>query len=246
MKLSALKRGVIDVPTVMLLHLDRLGNISNINKKGCEILGYSRKELIGMNWFSNFIPEELRQEIKEIFLQIISGKVELAEHYENAVLTKDGTKKFIDFHNATIYSDDGKVVGVLSSGNDVTEQRRLTRRLQESESMLRSIVESAQDGFLIADMDKKQFKFANKKICSMLGYSRQELLKLSIEDIHPEESLEMAIEGFVRLAKKESELVKDIPVLRKDGSIFYADISGGHLTLFGKPCMLGIFRDRSD
>ena len=242
MKLSTLKMGIIDIPTVMLLHLDRLGNISNINKKGCKILGYARKEIIGMNWFDHFIKKEMQREIKDVFFQIISGKSELVEHYENRVITKSGKVKMIAFHNAIIYNDDGRVVGVFSSGHDITEQKKLTRRLEESEKMLKNIVESAQDGLLIADMETKRFKFANKKICSMLGYSKEELLNLSVFDIHPEDALEEAVKEFALLAKKEIDLAKAIPVKRKDGSLFCADISGGNLTIYGKRCLLGIFR----
>ena len=245
MKLSTLKQGIIDVPTVMLLHLDRLGNISNINNKGCEILGYSQEEIIGMNWFESFIKEGLRKEIKSVFFQIISGKKKLVEYYENPVVGNDGREKVLSFHNAIIYNDDNKVVGVFSSAHDITEQKKITRRLEESERMLRSIIESAQDGILIADRETKQFRFANKKICSMLGYSKEALLQLSVSDIHPDGSLAMAIENFTKLAQKDIDLAEDIPVLRKDGSVFNADISGGDLTLFGKRCLLGVFRNKS-
>ena len=242
MKLSTLKKGIIDIPTVMLLHLDRLGDISNINKKGCEILGYSQEEIIGMNWFEHFIRKEMQREIKDVFFQIISGQHELVEHYENRVMTKSGKIKMISFHNAIIYNDEGKVVGVFSSGHDITEQKKLTRRLEESERMLKNIVEIVQDGLLIADMETKRFKFANKKICSMLGYSREELLDLSVFDIHPADALDDAVKNFALLANKEIDLAKAIPVQRKDGSLFSTDISGGHLTIYGKKCLLGIFR----
>lgn len=245
MKLSTLKNGIIDIPTVMLLHLDRLGNISNINNKGCEILGYSRKELIGLNWFDHFIKEEMQREIKDVFFQIISGRVELVQYYENAIVTKNADVKIISFHNAIVHNDEGKVVGVFSSGHDITEQKRVARRLEESESMLKNIVECAHDGMLIADMKTKRFKFANKSICTMLGYSKDELLKLSVFDIHQKEHLEEAAKQFALLAQKQIELAKNIPVLRKDGSIFHADISGAGITLFGKQCLLGVFRPSS-
>ena len=242
MKLSTLKQGIIDVPTVMLLHLDRLGNISNINNKGCEILGYSQKEIIGLNWFDHFIKKEMQREIKDVFFKIISGQVELVQYYENSVITKGGEARIISFHNAIIHNDEEKVVGVFSSGHDITEQKRVSRRLEESESMLRNIIECAQDGMLIADMKTKRFRFANQSMCSMLGYSKEELLMLSLSDIHQKEDVEDATRQFALLARKEIDLAENIPVLRKDGSIFHADISGSALTLFGKPCLLGIFR----
>jgi PAS domain S-box-containing protein len=244
MKVSSYKKGMFDIPTVMLLSLNRLGNISFINKKGCEILGYSQKEIIGLNWFDHFIKEEMRKEIKGVFFQLISNKIKLTEHYENPVLTKSGEERIISFHNAIIYNDDNdEIVGIFSSGNDITEQHLATEQLKESELTLRSVFECAQDGMLIADLESKKFYLGNNKICSMLGYSKEELLQLSIFDIHPKESHELVFRNVSLLAQKKIDLATDIPVKRKDGGIFYADISGGDLTVQGKKCLLGIFRD---
>jgi len=247
MKLSNYQKGMFDIPTVMLLCLNRVGNISFINKKGCEILGYSQKEIIGLNWFDYFIKEENREEIKEVFFQLISGKSELVEYYENTVLSKDGEEKVISFHNAIIYKDNNsEIVGVFSSGNDITEQHLATERLKESERTLREVFEGAQDGMLVADIESKKFCLANNKICTMLGYSNEELLKLSIFDIHPEESHEYVFENVALLAQNQIDLATDIPVKRLDGTVFYADISGGNITVQGKKCLLGVFRDSTE
>lgn len=246
MKLGNYKRGLFDIPTVMLLCLNRVGDISFINKKGCEILGYSRKEILGMNWFNHFIKEDIRGEIRDVFFRLLSGDDELTEYYENRVLTKSGEERMLSFHNAIIYDDNDKVVGIFSSGNDITEQHLATERLKESEKVLNDIFESAQDGMLVAEVESKKFTLANNKICTMLGYSKEELLQLSIFDIHPEEAHEHVFENVSLLAQKQIDLATGIPVKRKDGTVFYADISGGHLTVQGKESVLGIFRDTTE
>ncbi|MFH2220477.1 MAG: ATP-binding protein, partial [Pseudomonadota bacterium] len=71
----------------------------------------------------------------------------------------------------------------------------------------------------------------------------EEIINLSVMDIHPKEDLPYAIERFDKQWRQEITLANDIPVLRKDGTIFYADISTSLVSLTGKSYMQGIFRD---
>lgn len=52
----------LDIAGVMIVVIDVWQTIHMINKKGCEILGYTEKEIIGKNWFDNVIPDRLRRE----------------------------------------------------------------------------------------------------------------------------------------------------------------------------------------
>ena len=58
-----------------------------INKRGCEILKYDEKEIIGKNWFNTFIPEREREQVKGVFDRLMPGEIELVESFENVVLT---------------------------------------------------------------------------------------------------------------------------------------------------------------
>jgi PAS domain S-box-containing protein len=84
---------------------------------------------------------------------------------------------------------------------------------------------------------------ANNKICKMLGYAREEIFKLSIADLHPKESLSHVMEEFEKQVRGETEIASDLPVRRKDGSIFFADINSVLITISGKRLVLGMFRD---
>jgi signal transduction histidine kinase len=77
----------------------------------------------------------------------------------------------------------------------------------------------------------------------MLGYTEEELGTISIEDIHPREELPQIVEKFKAQARGEISLSIDIPVKRKDGTIFYADINSAAVTFSGKTYLMGVFRD---
>jgi len=77
----------------------------------------------------------------------------------------------------------------------------------------------------------------------MLGYSKAELLSLSIKDIHPTKEMRRVLAAFYRLSRGQAAVVTDIPMKRKDGSSFYADISCSRAEFFGRKYLVGFFRD---
>lgn len=117
------------------------------------------------------------------------------------------------------------------------------RAAAESEQILRTIVDSAADGILVADATSKQFLVANKMICQMLGYSQEELQALGVTDIHLEQDIPYVTEQLRKQTSGEVSLVKGIRVRRKDRSVFRADIHASPITLAGKMYLVGIFRD---
>ena len=98
----------------------------------------------------------------------------------------------------------------------------------------------------MADLENKKFSLGNKMICRMLGCGPAEIKDLGVMDIHPKEQLPYVIDQFEKQSRKEITLAKDIPVKRKDGSVFYADVNSSPVNLGGKQYLLGIFRDITD
>jgi PAS domain S-box-containing protein len=124
---------------------------------------------------------------------------------------------------------------------ELVEER--SAKLVESEAKFRALYDNAIDGIQLTDTDTKKFIDGNNAFCRMLGYSLEELKNKTVMDIHPKESLPYVLEQFEKLAKQKITLTKDIPVKRKDGSIFYADISAAPMTFGGRVCVVGSFRD---
>jgi len=127
-----------------------------------------------------------------------------------------------------------------------TLNRELEKRvvsLQEAELRFRTIFHSASDGILIAHAGGKHFFSANDKMCEMLGYTKEELLGMNVSDLHPKESIPYVYQQFARVAAKEVPAVQDIPFLKKDRTVFFADISGSKMTFDKEDYLIGIFRD---
>ncbi len=110
-------------------------------------------------------------------------------------------------------------------------------------TLYRTIFDRASDGLLIVDATTKKFLHGNTTICSMLGYTKEEIETLSVYDIHPSKDITNVLDAFEKQVKEEKALAEDLPVLRKDGSIFYADIGSAPAIIGGVHCILGIIRD---
>jgi PAS domain S-box-containing protein len=129
----------LDVAAVIMVAIDTEQRVGLINKKGCEILGYSEDEILGKNWFNNFLPKSIKDEVKEIFDKVLSKQANGPEYHENLVLTKNGEERLIAWHNTVLRDDKGEVIATLSSGEDITERKQAEGKLLEDRVKLKSL-----------------------------------------------------------------------------------------------------------
>lgn len=236
-------KSCFDILGVILVALDIEGRVTFLNKRGCDIMGYKLEEVIGKSWFDNFVPEQTKQETKEVFQKLIHSQVAPVEFFENPVLAKNGEQKTIFWHNTILRDEKGDCIGTLSSGEDLTELKLTKKALGESEQKLRSVFDNARDGIALADTETKTFSLVNKSFSEMIGYSYNEIINMPIETIHPKESMQYIIEQFNHGMNEGVFLIRETPVRRKDGSVLYAEISGSRVVLGNKVYLIGIFRD---
>jgi two-component system cell cycle sensor histidine kinase/response regulator CckA len=125
----------LDVAGVIFVALDAHGNVILMNKKGCAVLGWEEGEILGSNWFDTFLPKGMRAGVKGVFGGLMGGEIDPVEYYENPVVTKSGEERIIAWHNTLLRDAEGGITGTLSSGEDITERRRLEAHLQEAQKM---------------------------------------------------------------------------------------------------------------
>ena len=168
--------------SVIFIGLDTDGNINIANKKASEILEADQEEILGINWFDNFIPQANRHEVRSDFERLIDGIDEQIEYYENPVISKTGKEKLIAWHNTYIKNDIGKIIGTLSSGEDITKRKRTELALKESEERFRAIFESTSDFVFLKDRNLRYVK-VNKAMENLFGKSRKEIIGLTDEEL---------------------------------------------------------------
>jgi two-component system, LuxR family, sensor kinase FixL len=128
----------LDLAEVMLLALDANGRIALINRKGCEILGWTEAELVGRDWFEHCVPERAREVSRHGFADVLAGRRDALAYVEDPIVTREGDTKLVAWRTTVVRDERGETVGTLSSGEDVTERRRAEQQLLRSESLLRA------------------------------------------------------------------------------------------------------------
>jgi len=123
---------------------------------------------------------------------------------------------------------------------------RAKKALKESEERYRKIFEGTAQGMLVADIGSREFLYANPAICEMLGYTEKEIIRLNVDDIHPQDSLAHVVSEFEAQARGEKTLAIDVPCLRKNGKTIYADINTAKVIIDGKECNVGMFTDTTE
>ena len=130
---------------------------------------------------------------------------------------------------------------VLGLAIDITEEKAREQRLEASEKKYRALMDNAVDAILLADLDGK-LQDANRKAEELLGYSREELLRLRAADLHPVEEHPQLFEVFQKM-RNAGTFVVEHTVIRKDGKTIRCEIAAT-LIHFGEQVVAqGIFRD---
>ncbi len=129
---------------------------------------------------------------------------------------------------------------------EIERRKQLEKALSHSEKQFRAFVENSVDGILVADAASSRFVYANPAICSLLGYTRQEISEMTVVQIHKADDRELVRKEFDDLAKGNKTLARAIPCRRKNGEIIYADISAKPFELEGRNVVVGFFRDITD
>jgi len=232
-----------DLAKVILVAIDAKGNVAQINKTGCDVLGYKKKEIVGKNWFNNFLPKKLEKKTKAYFKKLLSEQIEPVEYYENTVLTKDGKERLIAWHNILLRDEQGNIKGTLSSGEDITERKKTENALKESEEKFRTIFEGATDG--IAALDPKTMKviFTNPKMTGITGYAPDELQNATVIDFVPKDEISSVIQQFQNHTGGKRDLTRYIPVIRKDKTHIYCDVRSKFLNIGNQQYLMAFVRD---
>jgi PAS domain S-box-containing protein len=242
-----LNQQYFDIAGVILIVLDSKGVVKSINKKGCQVLEYEKNEIIGKNWFYNFLPHEIRTDVMNVFRSLINGQVSNYEYYENHVLTKSGKRRLIKWHNEILLDEKGKVVGTISSGEDITEQRKAEQSLRESEEKFRIMTSQAKDAIIMID-NNGCATFWNEAAEKIFGYKADEVIGKELHTlICPPEfypAYKMSFDkfrktGFGNAIGKTIEL----KAIRKDKTEFPVEISVSGVKIQNCWHAIGIIRD---
>ncbi|WAC05152.1 MAG: PAS domain S-box protein [Methanoregula sp.] len=171
------------------------------------------------------------------------GKI---HRHETTVIDLQGKTRFFDCTaNVALRDETGRPTAVLEISRDITEWKQAEESLRESEEKYRNLIERANDGVCV--IQDGVVKFCNRRITEFWGGSIQETLGRNFTDfVHPDAVPEITDLYKRRMAGETVPSIYTTRLMRKDGSVFYAEVNAGLVTYGGKPGDLIIIRDIND
>ncbi len=124
---------LVDTAQAIVLVLDPAGRIVRFNRYMETLTGYSLEELQGRDWFTALLPERERDEIRRVYRASLEGEPVVGS--VNAIVTRNGSEREIEWYDTTLRDAEGVVIGVLAVGLDVTERNRLEERFRQAQKM---------------------------------------------------------------------------------------------------------------
>lgn len=231
-------------PYAIVLH--REGMLKFVNPKGLALLGATSNDQIIDQPISRFIHPNFIPMVAER-LKSLKGPGSFAKPAEEVFLRLDGSPIDVEVVTAMVtYHGENAFMSIVI---DITDRKRMEKELLDAkEDKFRKIFDCAKDGILLVDIntEARNLYMANEAFCNMLGYDAREIANLSVRDIHPAKDLQYVINKFESQVRQETSIAEDIPVKRKDGTVFYADINSAPVTIEKKKYLLGFFRDLSE
>jgi len=184
---------------------------TKINPAFTEVLGYSEEELLSKPFLDFIHPEDKEETMRVIDEQLQRGKKVLT--FINRYRCKDGSYVWLDWNSHPI-PEEGFTYAIA---RDISEIKKKEELLNESEERYHSYISNAPNGVFICD-EHGRYLEVNDKAVQTTGYSKDELLQMSIVDMIPEEGKEQGIQHFHALLN-EGKSVGDVPFVHKNGSV---------------------------
>jgi diguanylate cyclase (GGDEF)-like protein/PAS domain S-box-containing protein len=190
------------------------GNLTFINDAIIRTWGYSREELLGMN-YRQFTDAENAKTLFQSFNEVYrTGKP--VKNIAWTIIKKDGSSMHVEASIALYKDSSGNIRGFRGVGHDITERKQAEEALRQSEEKHRSILESIEDGYFETDI-AGNFVLFNDALCRIFAYTREELMGMNYKQYTDQKDSKKLFQVFnecYRTGKPKKAL--DLEFIRKD------------------------------
>ena len=228
---------IVQSSPLSILTIDPAGRILSWNK-GAEIMfGWTEQEAVGR--ICPTVPESGLEDFGQMVARGLSG--ESFAGYVRHRQKKDKSLIEASIACAPLISGTGATAGIVAILEDITERKQAETELRESDARIRNVFEQASDGIYVISAENRYLD-ANERGLEMLGYTRDELLHMSVADV-------LAPYEVARLAVEPPRMMSGVPHLaewehvRKGGSTFPGEVSARRLNDYS---YLAILRDLTE
>jgi PAS domain S-box-containing protein len=186
--------------------------------------------------FSEVMAAGVGEDLKEA----LAGESSTSREFEY-VIPRTGRRSWVAQTNRPHRNAGGEIVGVVSSVRDITARHEIDKAMRQSEEQLRAIFDSVVDGVSVNDQEGKLIE-VNRAMCERLGYTREQLLTMTVMEINSPESA-AGIPGRIEQFMGGGIHVFEVTHIRRDGTEIPIEASGRRIEFRGRPAILSVQRD---
>jgi PAS domain S-box-containing protein len=218
---------------------DEKGVYTYSSEKGFDLFGSFPENPIGKTPF-DFMPSDEANRVATIFSEIAANKAPIKD-LENWNITKDGERICLITNGVPILDKEGNLKGYRGVDKDITERKQTEEQLRDSEIKYRTLFNNSVDEISIFDLEG-HFLEVNDVAIQRLGYSREELLKMSLIDIDSPDFAGLVSERMEKLIDKGYAFFETAHIT-KDGRKIPIEISCKIIEYNRMSAVLSISRD---
>lgn len=222
---------------------DLKGIITGWNKAAEMVYGYSFFEIIGKH-VSIFAPRGKKNQIARLLRKLSEGKKVKSLEVER--VRKDGSIIFVSITLSPIKDSNGQIIAFSAIVRDITNRKRVTRALEQSEKKYRHLIGYANDAIFIADPETGIILDANKKAEELISRPINQIIGMHQSQLHPPEFREKYAQLFKKQIRRGYGILDSLYVVNKEGEYIPVEISASVIKGNGQKLIQGIFRDISE
>jgi two-component system, cell cycle sensor histidine kinase and response regulator CckA len=162
--------------------VDLTGDIKFFNQTMLAISGYSREELLGMNYRAYTLAEENRR-IKKVFNEVYTSG-QTCKIIDYTLIRKDGSHILVETSTSLLRDASGMPIGFYGILRDRTERKEAEDALRQSEESYRNLMELAPDSIVVTRIEDGRFIQINQAFCKRTGYTMEEVIGRTVHDLH--------------------------------------------------------------
>ena len=205
-----------------MAHIGMDRRFTRVNRRLCEILGYSEEELLQLTGRQISHPEDL-DIINEQRPRLYKGEIDRIE-LEKRYLRKDGSVVWVHFTMTVERDAKGAPLYEIAVYEDITQQLETQLRLRESEARFRQTFELAASG--IGHVRDGRFVRVNRSLCEIFGYAEGELLGRHVKELSHPEDRDVSDAPRERIRRGEAESARfEKRYLRADGAVIWCEVA---------------------
>jgi PAS domain S-box-containing protein len=216
---------------------DLAGNLTFVNDALIRLLGYSKEELIGMN-FRALRPKEEAKAVFEAYNRMYKTGEPLRNLFTE-IICKDGKHIFAETSAFPIRNDKGEIVGFRGIRCDITERKRMEEALRQSEENYKTLFNSSVVGMYVMDVETLKVVMGNRAAVEMAGFSSPgEGIGINPLDFVVPEDRTQVLEVAAKEFEQDLRRTHEVRVVGKDGRTGWISISSARIMYKGRPAAL--------